>query len=159
MRRVYDKSQDRILYEDEIKPLGPNILINPISQEQQLTWRKEFAAGVQDELQGQLLGALQSSDPFGAFKLTLSGKFALFKEWHRFKIQKVRSIIQAWADLNRIPSDTWLVARESEVSFRSRTELYAFLDQFPVERLLDLQFPIRWFLEGRLTKETQKKKP
>lgn len=157
-RRVYDRIHDLILTEDDRKPQGPNTLITPISKEQQLTWRKEFVGTIQDNTQPGLLSALEARDPFREFNALLGRNPRQFKAWHSFKVQKVRGIIQAWADLNRIPNETWLVAPKPKLKPQSRADLYALLDKLPTERLLDIQIPIGWILEmqNKNTRNSQK---
>ncbi len=154
-RRVYDRLRDSIFYEDETKPLGTNVLITPISKEQQLTWRKEFVPTLQSDIQSQLLAALDSRDPFKQFNSIVSLNTPLFKTWHDFKVAKVRTIVQAWADLNRVPQERWMVLPEDQKVAQDRKVLYRFLDGFALEKLLEIKIPIRWVLERDANKDSK----
>ena len=153
-RRVYDRANDRVGYEEETKPAGPYPIITPFPKEQQLVWRREFATKLGETGQ-ELLTAVNSSNPFREFSIVVRRQPKWAREWNGFLLSKVFPVIQAWASYNNVPNERWLM---SETVFRrgplGRREIYAILDRVPLEELLQLKVPLGWLLRSRMPQQT-----
>ena len=150
VRRSFDPVTHRVLYEDESLPLAGKIVINPISMEQQLSWRKEFAASAGGAESEELAKAIKAQNPFKDFSRWMRQRPNLGKAWNLFLINKVVPIVEQWADQNKVPREQWLqLSKSKSEEDASRRELYQFFDSVSIDDLLTLQIPLRWVV-GRI---------
>jgi Uncharacterised protein family (UPF0158) len=147
-RREYSKEQDRVLYPPDDKAPHVGTLIEPIPKEQQLAWREEFATIADPGIRDSLVQALTAPNPMREFAIKLRVQPDLLKKWNQFLISKVQPIIGAWAEKNNIPTDVWTSSR-NESEDTERRALYKMLDEIPIEELLELKAPFRWFLKKK----------
>ena len=145
-RRTFDPVTHKVVYEDESMPLGGKILIEPISVEQQLNWRKEFAGRMSDLEDAELAKAIKAQNPFKDFSRLMRQRPDLGKSWNLFLLNKVIPTVERWADSNSIPREQCLQLNrpQSEEQETSRRELYQFFDSISIDDLLNLQIPLRW---------------
>jgi hypothetical protein len=155
-RRVYDRANDRVIYEEETKPVGLDPLITPFSQEQQLGWRVEFATKLGNEGQA-LKTALNSPYAFREFSIAVKRQPKWAREWNLFLMEKIQPLVEEWATKNGITKDRWLVSESTKVKGPpGRREIYALLDRLPLDRLMDLKVPLGWILEALQSEQVEK---
>lgn len=145
--RAYDPVNDRIVVQPPDVIPEDAILIEPVSREVQLEWRKEFVTslGPKSPL-APLQDALDQASGFQRFARTLSAYPEIRGMWNRFWSERVKKAIRGWAEQHGIPEERWLQQRQEAAREESRARLYSLLDQIPLEYLLDLKIPLRWLL-------------
>ena len=149
IRREYNRETGRVLYLPENTETANGVLITPFTKEQQIEWRKEFTKTVDAGLRESLEQALGAHNAFREFSISLKLQPDLMKKWNVFLLSKVEPVISAWAEQNKIPTETWR-QRKTEWRDNQRRALYRLLDEVPVEDLLETKVPLRWFLsEGK----------
>jgi hypothetical protein len=159
--RLYDASEDKILYEDAATE-RKGILIEPISRDTQLQWRRRFAEEQPDNVKDALLSALNSDDSssFNDFARRLRENPGVAHAWNRYLQKFVTDYVAKWATTNSIPAERWsgdsgrtrFDGTLSEVisaprRLSQRAELYNLLDSVPIEDLLELRVPLDWVLK------------
>jgi hypothetical protein len=148
-RRSFDPVTHRVAYEDESIPLGGKVVIEPISVQQQLNWRKEFAASVTGPETEELVKAVTAPNPFKDFSRLTRQRPSLGKAWNLFLLKKVLPIVEQWADLNGILREQWLHLNKPKTQDDAkRRELYQFFDGVPIDDLLNVNIPLRWIVTG-----------
>jgi Uncharacterised protein family (UPF0158) len=84
---------------------APNqcVEIPAIPMAQQLEWMREFTEQVSDSANRRLLEAALAADrPNSNFSSALRGNTGLWTQWRTFRIHKVREVVLAWAEVNKI---------------------------------------------------------
>jgi len=149
-RSYYDPTSDEVVVISEQAPQPKLPEIIPITHEQQVDWRREFASAIHADppLRAKLLDALSSESPLHSFSLALRSNSAVQEAWYCFLSKKVHTGIEDWANRNDIRQKTWLDHTPTRVTLDpKRRKLYAALNRIPVDRLLDLTIPLRWLVE------------
>ena len=159
--RLYDAAEDKILYEDTATQRKGN-LIEPVSRDTQIQWRRQFAEEQPDDTKNVLLSALDGpgSSPFNEFARRLRETPAVSKAWNRYVQKLITDQVVAWAAANNIPAERWSgAASRSSIdgaltetgdrpqSISQRAELYNLFDSLPIEDLLQLRVPLEWLLK------------
>ena len=159
--RLYDEAEDKILYE-ETATQRKGILIEPVSRDIQLLWRRQFAEEQPDNIKGALLSALDGtgSTPFNDFARRLRENPSVSKAWNRYLQKLITDQVVAWATVNSIPPERWSggASRTSigdiltgtgdrPQNISPRAELYNLFDSLPIEDLLQLRVPLEWLLK------------
>jgi hypothetical protein len=159
--RLYDEAEDKILYEDTTTQ-RKGILIEPVSRDTQIQWRRQFAEEQPDNIKGALLSALDGfgSSPFNDFARRLRENPAVSKAWNRYLQKLITDQVVAWAAANNIPPERWSggASRTSiggalaetgdrPQNISQRAELYNLFDSLPIEDLLQLRVPLGWLLK------------
>lgn len=148
-RPAYDPQKDAVS--------GANVAgsdaveIASVTAEEQLRWRREFAARLAEgNVKTSLETSLDSAAPFHTFAQILKANPEISKAWRAFQLAKVKPIIKRWADQHGIPESRWLRYKPASARAQSdRADLYAILDTVPLEELLDLRIPLRWVLRAK----------
>jgi hypothetical protein len=160
--RLYDQAEDKIIYE----PKGTQrqgIVIVPVEKETQIQWRRTFAEEQPETMRGSLLAALDGSGAavFNEFARRLRENPSVTRSWNHYLQKKITDCVSQWASANEVPEERWLAATRRFQFVRSdgelvtanpqnisqRSELYNFLDQLPLEDLLQLRVPLEWVLK------------
>ena len=161
--RLYDPNEDKIFYE-EASTARSGVPIEAVPKETQLKWRATFAEEQSDNVKTELTTALHGAQTavFNEFARRLRENPAVMKAWNRYLQKQITDHVAAWATANGIPEERWFAPVEGIRLFRStaqalpskpqsisqRAELYNFLDQLPIEDLLQLRVPLEWVLKG-----------
>lgn len=137
-------------------------MIEPVSRETQIEWRRRFAEEQPDNVKGALLSALTGTGntPFNDFARRLRENPPVMQAWNRYLQKIITDQVAAWATANNIPSERWsggpsrsyiegslagTVSRPQSIS--QRAELYNLFDSLPIEDLLQLRVPLEWVLK------------
>jgi len=130
-----------------------------VSRESQIAWRKAFAEEQPASVKGPLLGSLEASGTaiFNEFARRLRENPAVMHAWNRFLQKQITDHVAAWANANGVPEERWCsgISRSDDGptkesmptkthSVGQRAELYNFLDNLPIEDLLQLRVPLEW---------------
>lgn len=151
-RRAYDPTSDRIIYESASNPLDGKIPIEPIAEEQQLEWRKDFAARLPHAESNELLQVFNAQNPLRAFSIIVRRNITWAKAWNRYQFERVLTAVQVWAEKNGVSKEKLFYVPASRVpqdDVDTRRALYALLDRVPVEELLNLTVSLRWLVESK----------
>jgi len=160
--RLYDQNDDRILHEDA-GTTKQGILIEPISRETQLQWRRTFSEEQSGNLKSTLLAALEGtgSGPFNEFARRLRENPSVMRAWNRFVQKLITDHVSAWARANNVPEECWSAGKQTSFNggggtdglpskvqnIGQRAELYNLFDSVPLEDLLELRVPLGWVLK------------
>jgi hypothetical protein len=160
--RIYDPNEDKVLY-FEGTVLRSGIHIEPIDKSTQLEWRRTFADEQPDPIRENLLAALntQESSMFNEFSRRLRENPSVMRAWNRYLQKQTTDYVAAWASKHAVSEERWLAAARPPRFSRAngeaaptnpqtvsqRAELYNFLDQLPIEDLLQLRVPLDWVLK------------
>jgi len=159
--RLYDTTEDKIIVE-ELPTARKGVVIDPVSREIQLAWRKAFAQEQPDSVKGPLLGSLEGEGTaiFNEFARRLRENPTVMHAWNRFLQKQITDHVGAWATANEVPEERWCsgTSRSNDGpakepmptkthSIGQRAELYNFLDNLPIEDLLQLRVPLEWVLK------------
>lgn len=160
--RIYDSDEDKIFYLAETDR-RPGIEIEPIERETQIQWRRTFAEEQPEHIKASLLAALGSSEHsmLNEFSRRLRENPSVMRAWNRYLQKQTTDYVSAWADKHSVSEDRWLAPARALQFSRSdgevvslasqnvsqRAELYSFLDQLPIEDLLELRVPLNWVLK------------
>lgn len=159
--RLYDTVEDKIVVEQS-PTARKGIIIEPISRETQITWRRAFAEEQPESVRGSLLGSLDGagSSVFNEFARRLRENPTVMHAWNRFLQKQITDHVAAWAQANGVPEERWCsgTSRSEDGSSKEpmplkthsigqRAELYNFLDNVPIEDLLQLRVPLEWVLK------------
>jgi hypothetical protein len=159
--RGYDAASDKIVVApaDSLPPAV--VPIEPVSKDQQLEWRREFA---KDAPEGHWLRQLKLEDQSGlrAFADGIRND-PLRPKWNNFWLEKTTQTIRQWAEQHDVAERAWIASAvtQSQRSTRStpiglaggaprdaeREKLYALLDQISLDHLLEITIPLRWLLK------------
>jgi hypothetical protein len=160
--RIYDPNEDKVLY-FEGTILRSGIQIEPIDKSTQLEWRRTFADEQPDPIRENLLAALNTkeSSMFNEFSRRLRENPSVMRAWNRYLQKQTTDYVAAWASKHAVSEERWLAAARPPRFSRAngeaaptnpqnvsqRAELYNFLDQLPIEDLLQLRVPLDWVLK------------
>lgn len=159
--RIYDPDEDKVFY-DSAPTSRKGLEIEPISKEEHLAWRQDFSAEQPEPARTELLAALGQggASVFTEFARRLRENPAIMRAWNRFLQKKVGDRVAAWGQKHGITEDRWRGGISSRSSLGSldnlpggtqnlgqRAELYNFLDNLPIEDLLQLRVPLDWVLK------------
>lgn len=159
--RLYDQAEDKILYEDAATQ-RTGVLVDPVSRDTQIQWRRQFAEEQPDDVKGILLSALASTDSFSfnEFARRLRENPLVMHAWNRYLQKLITDHVAAWATEHGIPPERWsagairtrMDSSERETgpqaqTISQRAELYNFFDSLPLEDLLQLRVPLEWMLK------------
>ena len=159
--RLYDDVEDKVLYEDA-STQRKGILIEPVSRETQIQWRRQFAQEQPETIKLDLLAALDGtgSSLFNEFARRLRENPTVMKAWNRYLQKLITDHVAAWATAHNIPAERWRGVPGSSrfdslstetgskpQSISQRAELYNFFDSLPIEDLLQLRVPLEWVLK------------
>ena len=145
--RAYDRVRD-VVYRGSAADAPPDtVVITPIPKDAQVTWRKDFLESLEDKHRPHvdLGGEAALSDFSNAVRRDRN----LSHVWNVFLSGHVADYIRDWFRDNEIPEDRWLKRRGKE-KIDVRKEIYALLDDLPVEELLELRVPIRHLIGRRM---------
>lgn len=159
--RIYDPDEDRVFYDSTpTTHKGPEI--EPISKEQHLEWRRIFAEEQPEPARTELLTSLGQGgmSVFTEFARRLRETPAIMHAWNRYLQKKVCDRVAEWGQRHGISEDRWRGAVTNRARLGSpdsfpvgtqnlgqRAELYNFLDNLPIEDLLQLRVPLDWVLK------------
>jgi hypothetical protein len=159
--RLYDPNEDKILHE-LVGTTRQGVIVEPITRETQLQWRKTFAEEQPDDLKAILLASLggPTGNSFNEFARRLRENPSLMRAWNRFAQKLITDHISAWAIANNVPEECWSAGKQSPYTTSStdgaaskvqtvsqRSELYNLFDSLPLEDLLQIQVPLAWVLK------------
>lgn len=159
--RMYDPTEDKILIESA-PPARTGVVIEPISRDTQIEWRRNFAQEQSEPVKTVLLSALggQGASVFNEFSRRLRENPAVMRTWNRYLQKHITDHVAAWAAENGVSEERWCggvpkslegSARENSPtkthSIGQRAELYNFFDSVPIEDLLQLRVPLDWVLK------------
>ena len=161
--RLYDATEDKIFYEND-PTHRPGVIIEPISRETQLSWRRQFAEGQTTEKRDELISVLARSGnaPFNDFARHLRENPLVMKVWNRYLQKLLTDHVAAWALAHNISPERWSAGTSSNgrvdqdsatPSLGQRAELYNFFDNLPIENLLELRVPLAWLLKATRDKQ------
>jgi len=159
--RLYDSAEDRIVAEHS-PTARKGIVIEPIPRETQIAWRRAFSEEQSESVRGSLLEALDGagSSVFNEFASRLRENPTLMHAWNRFLQKQITDHVAAWAQANGVLEERWCSGTSGSDdgsskepmplkthSVGQRAELYNFLDNVPIENLLQLRVPLEWVLK------------
>jgi hypothetical protein len=160
--RLYDPDEDKIIHV-EAGTQRPGIEVDAIAQEVQIQWRRTFSQEQPETIRSSLLSILDApgSGVFVAFARRLRENPSVARAWNHYLQRQITDQVALWAAKNRVPEERWLASSHSIQFFRAdadvitarpqnisqRAELYNFLDQLPIEDLLQLRVPLEWVLK------------
>ena len=165
--RLYDSEEDKIVVE-QAPTTRKGIVIEPVLRETQVAWRRAFAEEQPEAVKGELLAALDGTGTavFNEFARRLRENPNVMHAWNRFLQKQITDLVAAWATTNGVPEERWCsgTSRSDEGqakeamptkthSIGQRAELYNFLDNLPIEDLLQLRVPLEWVL--KVTRDKQ----
>jgi len=79
------------------------VSISPVGREQLTEWMRSFAEKQDGDLRISLLAAVdKSSNPIHEFETIIRSRPGLFRVWHGYRVDKVISVITAWAAQNQL---------------------------------------------------------
>lgn len=147
--RAYDPKGDAILDlpATGAAPAG-SVPISPADREEQIEWRRQFLRELGDHPVAAKADELTVVGGFADFSALLSDLPDIRSSWYRRWRDRVEDVIRGWARANGVPEGVWLERSPRGTDDQIRRRVYQLLDQVPADRLLDLQLPIRWLLEG-----------
>jgi hypothetical protein len=163
--RLYDSAEDRIFVES-LPAARKGIVIEPATRESQIAWRRSFSEEQPDSIRESLLLALEGTGTsvFNEFARRLRENPPVMHSWNRYLQKQITDYAASWATSNNVPEDRWCsgTSRSDEGTLKEamptkkhsigqRAELYNFLDNLPIEDLLQLRVPLEWVL--RVTRE------
>jgi AAA domain len=106
--RAYDRMHDRVVIGPAAIIPPAAIVIEPISKQTQLDWRRAFVSSHDpDSPLGGLREKLTFTEGFGLFKRELDSDPRLRKQWNSYWVDRVREVIQEWAEGHGIPAEVW----------------------------------------------------
>ena len=159
--RVYDTTEDK-MFVDTLPTARKGIVIEPISMDAQLAWRRSFAEEQPESVKSILLAALNSNGTavFNEFARRLQESPTVLHAWNRYLQKQITDKVAEWAAANGVSEDRWSSgtsrlddgsAKEpmptKTHSIGQRAELYNFFDRIPIEDLLQVQVPLDWVLK------------
>jgi hypothetical protein len=159
--RLYDSVEDKIFYES-VPPTRNGIKIEPVSRETQIAWRRTFSEQQPENVKGSLLASLDGAGTsiFNEFARRLRENPFVMHAWNHYLQKQITDHVATWAAANGVPEDRWCsgtsrsddrASKESVParvhSIGQRSELYNFLDNLPIEDLLQLRVPLEWVLK------------
>jgi hypothetical protein len=159
--RVYDTTEDK-MFVDTLPTARKGIVIEPISMDAQLAWRRSFAEEQPESVKSILLAALNSTGTavFNEFARRLRESPTVLHAWNRYLQKQITDKVAEWAAANGVSEDRWSSgtsrlddgsAKEpmptKTHSIGQRAELYNFFDRIPIEDLLQVQVPLDWVLK------------
>lgn len=165
--RLYDIAEDKIFVE-QLPTTRKGIVIEPVARETQIGWRRAFAEEQPDSVKGPLLVSLEGAGTaiFNEFARRLRENPSVMHAWNRFLQKQITDYVGGWATENDVSEDRWCsgTSRSEDGSAKEamptkthsigqRAELYNFLDQVPIEDLLQLRVPLEWVL--KVTRDKQ----
>jgi hypothetical protein len=165
--RLYDSEEDKIVVE-QAPTTRKGIVIEPVLRETQVAWRRAFAEEQPEAVKGELIAALGGTGTavFNEFARRLRENPNVMHAWNRFLQKQITDQVAAWATTNGVPEERWCsgTSRSDEGpakeamptkthSIGQRAELYNFLDNLPIEDLLQLRVPLEWVL--KVTRDKQ----
>ena len=165
--RLYDSEEDKIVVE-QAPTTRKGIVIEPVLRETQVAWRRAFAEEQPEAVKGELLAALDGTGTavFNEFARRLRENPNVMHAWNRFLQKQITDLVAAWATTNGVPEERWCsgTSRSDEGQAKEamptkthssgqRAEVYNFLDNLPIEDLLQLRVPLEWVL--KVTRDKQ----
>ncbi len=159
--RLYDTTEDKIFVE-QLPTSRKGIVIEPVSREIQIAWRRAFAEEQPDSVRGPLLASLEGAGTaiFNEFARRLRESPTVMHAWNRYLQKQITDQVSAWATASGVCEDRWSsgTSRSDDGtskepmptkthSIGQRAELYNFLDNLPIEDLLQLRVPLDWVLK------------
>lgn len=159
--RLYDPAEDKIVVE-ESPTARKGIVIEPVTRDAQLAWRRSFAEEQPESVNGPLLASLGGAGAavFNEFARRLRENPAVMHAWNRFLQKQITDHVAAWALAHGVPEERWCSGTSGSNdgsakepmptkthSIGQRSELYNFLDNLPIEDLLQLRVPLEWVLK------------
>jgi hypothetical protein len=159
--RLYDPTEDKIFVE-KAPTAREGIVIEPVSRETQVAWRRAFAGEQPESVKGPLLASLDGTGTaiFNEFARRLRENPTVMHAWNRYVQKQITDFVSAWASANGVSEDRWCsgTSRADDGtskepmptkthSIGQRAELYTFLDNLPIEDLLQLRVPLEWVLK------------
>lgn len=159
--RLYDTTEDKIIVE-QLPTTRKGIVIDPVSRETQIAWRRAFAEEQPESVKSPLLGSLAGTGTaiFNEFARRLRENPTVMHAWNRFLQKQITDHVSIWAAANGVSEERWCsgtsrsddgTAKEpmptKTHSIGQRAELYNFLDNLPIEDLLQLRVPLEWVLK------------
>jgi hypothetical protein len=158
--RLYDETEDKVVYE-AAPTQRKGTLIEPIPHDTQIRWRQQFAEEMPEDIKATLLTALDGTGraPFNEFARRLRENPPVMHAWNRYLQKLIVDHVAEWATANNISSERWsagtdrtgngsiMEAGSMPQTLSQRAELYNFLDNLPIEDLLQLRVPLEWVLK------------
>lgn len=132
--------------------------IEPIPQNEQLGWMREFADSEPDSpLKTDLLEALQSGRPAASFAGRLRQTPTALRRWNRRREERVARVIEQWAQAHNVSTPiyeeplqpahgegTLLRATLDEAVLRA--QIHGAIDKMPLAELMRLPIPLEYFV-------------
>jgi hypothetical protein len=159
--RIYDPGEDKILHV-EAGAERPGIVIDPVSRDTQLQWRRTFSEEQSAPIKERLLAATNApgSVVFNEFARRIRENVAVSRAWNRYLQKQITDYVAEWAARNGVAEERWIAPSQGSPAFRGagdvssrppnvsqRAELYNFFDRLPIEDLLQLRVPLEWILK------------
>jgi hypothetical protein len=159
--RIYDPDEDKIFY-DIVPTNRKGIAIDPVTRAEHIGWRKTFAKDQPEPTSQELLTLLNNDGPsiFTEFARRLRENPAIMHAWNLYLQKKITDRVIEWGNANGITEERWsgglskfnlnrTLDRNSFTmqNLGQRAELYNFLDNLPIDDLLQLRVPLDWVLK------------
>lgn len=159
--RIYDPLEDKIFYE-RIPPTRNGMIIEPVSRQDQIAWRQNFAEEQAEPTRQGLIDSLSGigTSVFNQFARKLRENPSLMQAWNRYLQKKITDYARSWGISNNVSEQRFLSGISSGYeraskeaasvrphSLSQRSELYNFFDHIPIEDLLQLRVPLDWVLQ------------
>jgi len=144
----YDTATNTVIHFPPL--LGSGIIpITPITKEEQLEWRRAFAA--KEPPTSPLTNLdLGRDDAWEKFSHVIQRTVDVRKRWNAEKLALVTEAIRQWASANNVPESVWHEPLEAHnVAPDARRQLYRILDKIPIESLLALKIPLGWLVREK----------
>lgn len=159
--RIYDPDEDKIFYET-VSTSRKGVVIEPVSREEHIAWRRAFSEEQPEPSRAALLTSTGHDGPsvFTEFARRLRENPAIMHAWNRYLQKKITDRVSEWGKTNGVAENRWCggISNISQVgamdrrtftlqNLGQRAELYNFLDNLPIDDLLQLRVPLDWVLK------------
>ena len=138
---VYVRERDKFVRDDQAE--GTTVQVPPVSLEQSVASRREFAESLSERESAPLLDALdRSANPLGQFKQVVHAS-DLVGQWAKFQAGEMESRIRKWAEENRVvPRSAWFTRQRAEAD-AARHVLQRLAPYLTADEIRELRIPIR----------------
>jgi hypothetical protein len=106
--RLYDPTEDKIFVEN-LPTARKGIIIEPVTRETQIAWRRSFSDEQPENAKGSLLSSLDGTGTsiFNEFARRLRENPSVMHAWNRYLQKQITDHVAAWAAANGVSEDRW----------------------------------------------------